>query len=172
MCDAALLDLVHTCSACAYSALRDEPAGDARIFLLCGKRTPPDRSSFSGARAHVLTGGSTAECLYWFKQRVDADELSSVRVITTLRGRLTLLPYQELLFTALYSFRYHLVDGDAAACPDCAGSTPLDSPVRAVGEEVKALVRQLPPLKGNILVLQSPLIPGRCQPNPAPWRTY
>lgn len=160
MCDAALLDLVHTCPTCARSALRDEPAGNARIFLLCGKRPPPDRSSFSGARAHVLAGGSTAECLYRFKQLVDANELSSVRVITTPRGRLTLLQYQELLFTAVYSFRYHLVGGGAAACPDCACSATSDSPVRAVGEEVEALVRQLPPLKGNILVLQSPLIPG------------
>lgn len=163
MCDAALLDIMHACHACVRSAIGDKPAGNARIFLLCGNRPPPEWSSLSSARAHVLSGGSTAECLYQFKQCVDAIELSSVRVLTTPRGQRTLQQYQELLFTAVYSFRYRLVGGGAAACPDCACSVPLDLSVGAVNQDVEALVRQLPSLNGGILVLQSPLIPGRCQ---------
>lgn len=172
MCDVALLDFVHACHACVRSALEDEPAGNARIFLLCGKRPPPEWNSLSGARADVLAGGSTAECLYRFKERVDAIELSAVRVLTTLRGRRTLQQYQELLFTAVYSFRYHLVGNGTAACPDCACFATLDSPVGAVDQDVDALVRKLPSLNGEILVLQSPLIPGLCQPSLDPLETY
>lgn len=169
MCDATLLDFVHACHACVRSALGDELGGNARIFLLCGNRSPPEWSSLSGARAHVLSGGSTAECLYRFKQRLDAIELSSVRVLTTTRGRRTLQQYQELLFTAVYSFRYHLVGDGAVACPDCACLATLDLLVGAVDQDVEALVRQLPSLNGEVLVLQSPLIPGRFQPRFDPW---
>lgn len=155
MCDAALLDLVHGCPTCARAALRDEPAGDAHVFLLCGKRSR-DTSRFPGTRVHVLDRGSTAECLYRFKQSVDALDLSAVRVITTPHGRRALLQYQELLFTAVYTFSYRL-----SSCPDCEDSAHADSP-DGIREDVTALMQQLPTLRGNIRVLQSALIPGLC----------
>lgn len=165
MCDAVLLDNVHACHDCVHSALGDEPVGNERIFLLCGNWPPPEWSNLLVARTHVLSGGSTAECMYFFKQRVDAIELSSVRVLTTPHGRRTLQQYQELLFTAVYSFHYHLVGDGAATCPDCACCATLDLPVGTMDQDVEALVRQLPSLNGEILVLQSPLIPGRFQPS-------
>lgn len=152
MCDAVLLDLVHGCATCAGAAAPDGP----RVFLLCGKR-PWDTSSLAGRRVHVLDGGSTAECLYRFKQTVDELELSSVLVLTSPRGRRALLAYQRQLFTGVYSFEYRLTAADCLTCRSRAGSAHTDSPA----EEVSEFLQLLPALRGHVSVLRSTLIPGR-----------
>uniref|UniRef100_A0A3Q3XLY9 Purine nucleoside phosphorylase LACC1 n=1 Tax=Mola mola TaxID=94237 RepID=A0A3Q3XLY9_MOLML len=150
MCDAVLLDLVHGCATCAGAAAPDGP----RVFLLCGKR-PWDTSSLAGRRVHVLDGGSTAECLYRFKQTVDELELSSVLVLTSPRGRGALLAYQRQLFTGVYSFEYRLTAADCPTCRSRAGSAHTDSPA----EEVSEFLQLLPALRGHVSVLRSTLIP-------------
>lgn len=161
MFDAVLVDLIHgCCPTCAGAGPLEDPAADPHVFLLCGKRSR-DKTGFSGSRVHVLDSGSTAECLYRFKQTVDELDLSSVRVLTTPRGRRALLVYQQLLFTAVYTFDYRERSVDSLTCPDCRGSDHTDSPAEGVREEVSAFLQQLPALKGNVTVLKSTLIPGR-----------
>ncbi|XP_034418003.1 laccase domain-containing protein 1 [Cyclopterus lumpus] len=160
MSDAVLLDLIHGCGpGCGGASLRDE-----HVFLLCGTTRDRHEDHLSAAcvssckSVHALDSGSTAERLYRFKQTVDRLDLSSVRVLTTPRGREVLRAYQEQLFTAVYTFDYRV---DALTCPGCAGSAHSDSPGEAVPveEEVSGFLQQLPALKGEVRVLKSSLIP-------------
>ncbi|XP_027146921.1 laccase domain-containing protein 1 [Larimichthys crocea] len=170
MSEAVLLDLIHGCSpACTGASLLDS-ASAPHVFLLCGS-SPRDKRSLSCGtlsacnNVRVLDSGSTAECLYRFKQTVDELDLSSVRVLTTPQGRDVLRVYQEQLFTAVYTFDYEVND---VTCPSCRGSAHTDSPGHRVHEEeeeeeeeqqVSAFLRQLPALKGDVTVLKSTLIP-------------
>ncbi|GAA6226800.1 laccase domain-containing protein 1 [Lates japonicus] len=174
MSQALLLDLVHgCCPTCAGSSLLDESASDSHVFLLCEKRHRDaeetngfsDRFLSACRSVQFLDSGSTAECLYRLKQTVDQLDLSSIRVLTTLRGREALVPYQEQLFTAVYTFDYRVRSVGTFTCPSCSGSAHTDSPGEGVREEqeekeeVSAFVQQLPALKGEITVLKSTLIP-------------
>ncbi|KAG7231521.1 hypothetical protein INR49_011600 [Caranx melampygus] len=94
-----------------------------------------------------------------FKQTVDRLELSSVRVLTSPQGRDTLLQYQQLLFTAVYTFDYQVRSVDDVTCPSCSGSAHTDSPAEGVQEEVSAFLQQLPALRGDVTVLTSTMIP-------------
>ncbi|XP_051258880.1 purine nucleoside phosphorylase LACC1 [Dicentrarchus labrax] len=160
MCEAVLLDLIHGCCL----SLPDGPASDPHLFLLCGKRHRDKNgfpcSSLNSCRsAHVLDSGSTAESLYRFKQTVDELDLSSIRVLTSPRGRDVLRVYQDLLFTDVYTFDYQVSSLDNCTCPNCACSADTDSPGEGVLEEVSSFLQQLPALKGDITVLRSTLIP-------------
>lgn len=161
MCEAVLVDLIHAC--CTGPLLREEPVTDAHVFLLCGERHrdrpgSSDPVLSSSRSVQVLNSGSTAESLYRFKQTVDELDLSSVRVLTTPQGRDVLGRFQELLFTAVYTFTYKVT---ALRCPSCGGPAHMDSPGEGVHEEVSAFLQQLPALKGPVTVLTSSLIPGQ-----------
>lgn len=160
MSDAVLVDLAHACSLrCAGACQLEDLAASARVFLLCGKRSR-DSYGFLEARAHILDHGSTVECLYRFKQFLDDLDLSTVRVLTTARGKPVLSAYQKQLFTAVYSFEYQ-VRSEELSCASCDGSAHTDSPGEdEQAAEVSAFLQSLPAMKGNIRVLQSTLIPG------------
>ncbi|TKS66767.1 Laccase domain-containing protein 1 [Collichthys lucidus] len=166
MSEAVLVDLIHGCSpACTGASLLEDSASAPHVFLLCGSSHRDKRSLSCGTlsacnNVRVLDSGSTAECVYRFKQTVDELDLSSVRVLTTPQGRDVLRVYQEQLFTAVYTFDYEVND---VTCPSCRGSAHTDSPGHRVQEEegqVSAFLRQLPALKGDVTVLKSTLIPG------------
>nr|XP_020491090.1 laccase domain-containing protein 1 [Labrus bergylta] len=164
-----LIDLTYgCCPACTGESLREESESGSRVFLLCGERyrnsnnisnlsSCSSSSSSSNGRksACVLDSASTAESLYRFKETLDQLDQSSVRVITSPRGRQVLQMYQQLLFTAVYTFEYKVVD---LTCASCTQSAHKDSP-DDVEEDVTAFVRQLPALRGELRVLRSTLIP-------------
>ncbi|XP_060910064.1 purine nucleoside phosphorylase LACC1 [Labrus mixtus] len=162
-----LIDLIYGCyPACTGESLREESESGSRVFLLCGERyrnsnnisklSSCSSSSSNGRKnACVLDSASTAESLYRFKETLDQLDQSSVRVITSPRGRQVLQMYQQLLFTAVYTFEYKVVD---LTCASCTESAHKDSP-DDVGEDVTAFVRQLPALRGELRVLRSTLIP-------------
>ncbi|XP_071328602.1 purine nucleoside phosphorylase LACC1 [Trachinotus anak] len=163
-----LVDLAHgCCPACAAAALREEPAADPHVFLLCGGRHREEGERNASVEpflrlcgsVRVLDSGSTAESLYRFKQTVDQLGLSSVRVLTTLRGREALARYQQQLFTDVYTFDYKVRSVDGLTCPSCAGSSHTDSPGAGVQEAVSVFLQQLPALTGDVTVLRSTLIP-------------
>ncbi|KAM3608214.1 uncharacterized protein V6R79_021180 [Siganus canaliculatus] len=159
MSEAVLLDLVHgPCPTCAGAWLQEERAADPQLFLLCGGTRRETADGFAGSRGnvHVLDSGSVAERLFRFKQVVDELDLSSVRVVTSPRGRQVLLRYQPLLFTAVYSFHYSLLE---CACDPSRGPAHTDSPAAGEAEEVSAFLQQLPAVTGKIRVLKSTLIP-------------
>lgn len=158
MCDAVLVDLAHACSPACAGAYQLE--GPPRVFLLCGERSR-DSCGFLDGRAHILDGGSTVQCLYRFKQFLDDLDLSSVRVLTTTRGRKALLAYQKQLFTHVYSFEYQVRSGEGVSCPSCEGSAHTDAPDDGKeAAEVCAFLQTLPALRGRVRVLQSSMIPG------------
>lgn len=158
---AVLVDLVHgCCPACTAASLQRE--ADSLVCLLCGDSLredggfPEDLPSPS-SRFQVLDSGSTAECLFTFKQTLDRLDLSSVRVWTSPRGREELLRYQELLFTAVYSFEYKV---EQLTCPSCTSPAHTDSPGLSAQEDVSRFLQQLPALRGPVRVLKSTLVPG------------
>ncbi|XP_034550501.1 laccase domain-containing protein 1 [Notolabrus celidotus] len=160
MSEAVLLDLIHgCCPACTGASLREESGSDRQVFLLCGTRYRDTNSlsdlSSCTSSAHVLDAGSTVECLIRFKQTVDDQDLSSVRVLTSPRGRQVLKVYQELLFTAVYTFEYEVVN---PTCVSCRSPAHTLSPGDVV-IEVSRFLQQLPALRGEIRVLRSTLIP-------------
>lgn len=160
MCDAVLVDLTRACSlTCAGADQLAHPAAAPHVFILCGEHSR-DLCSFLKGRAHILDRGSTVERLYRFKQTLDHLDLSSVRVLTTMRGKQVLSAYQKELFTHVYSFEYQVRPEDSS-CPSCVDSAHTDSPGEdQQAEEVSTFLQNLPALKGNIRVLQSTLIPG------------
>lgn len=166
MSEAVLVDLIHGwCPTCSSASLLEEPAAEPHVFLLCGKRHRhkngfSDTFLRSGRSVLVLDSGSTAECLYRFKQTVDGLDLSSVTVLTSPQGRQVLRLYQELLFTALYAFDYKVRSVDST-CPSCRDPAHTDLPGERVHEEeVSAFLQQLPALQGDVTTLTSSLIPG------------
>ncbi|XP_070693676.1 purine nucleoside phosphorylase LACC1 [Pempheris klunzingeri] len=182
MCEAVLLDLLHGCCRPAGpggSVLPEEaaanPASAPQLFLLRGKHRGEDASltrappGSCGREPHELTGGSTAECLFRFKRSLDDLDLTSVRVLTSPRGRAVLRAYQRLLFTAAYTFDYRLTTEHCLTCPSLAGPAHPDSPGAGVHEEeeggeeeeedVSSFLQQLPAVRGEMTTLQSPLIP-------------
>ncbi|XP_069576200.1 purine nucleoside phosphorylase LACC1 [Brachyistius frenatus] len=165
MSHAVLVDLTAGCSpACTGASLLEESASLSHVFLLCGK-SYRKKNGFPGTflsscrSVQVLDSGSTAECLYRFKQTLDQLDLSSVRVVTTAQGREMLALYQKLLFTAVYTFDYKVRPTDNFTCPSCRGSTHTESPGGRVHQDVSAVMQELPALKGDITVLSSTLIP-------------
>lgn len=157
MAVAVLVDLIHGCCPERTGAsLLEEPG--PHVFLLCGK-LHRDRSGFLSRNVQVLDSDSTAECLFRFKRTLDRLDLSSVRVLTTARGREVLLRYQELLFTAVYAFEYQLRPEQSLTCPGCGGSAHPVSPADGVRDEVSGFLQQLPAVEGGVTVLRSTLIP-------------
>ncbi|XP_013863364.1 laccase domain-containing protein 1 [Austrofundulus limnaeus] len=157
---AVLVDLIHgCCTACTAASLQRE--ADSRVFLLCGDSLRedggfPEDFLTSRSSVQVLDFGSIAECLFRFKQTLDRLDLSSVRVWTSPRGREELLQYQELLFTAVYTFEYQV---EQLTCPSCTSPAHTDSPGLRVQEDVSRFLQQLPALQGPIRVLKSTLVP-------------
>uniref|UniRef100_A0A146ZJ38 Purine nucleoside phosphorylase LACC1 n=1 Tax=Fundulus heteroclitus TaxID=8078 RepID=A0A146ZJ38_FUNHE len=158
---ALLVDLTRCCSSTA-ACLQQE--ADSHVFLLYGRTRRrgnglPEPFPRAHGSVHVLDSGSTAECLYRLKRTVDDLDLSSIRVLTTARGREVLLRYQEMLFTAVYTFDYQVTPADRFTCSCCGGPAPADSPEVDVRGDVSAFLQQQPALKGDIKVLRSTLIP-------------
>lgn len=166
MSEAVLLDLIHGfCPTCCASLL-EERAAEPHVFLLCGhyqqNNSCTDTSVLSGSSVQVLDFSSTAECLYRFKQTVDGLNLSLVTVLTSPQGRQVLRLYQDLLFTAAYTFDYKVKSVDST-CLSCRSLAHKDPPGERVHEEVCALLQQLPALQGDVTTLASSLIPGGFQ---------
>ncbi|XP_068185631.1 purine nucleoside phosphorylase LACC1 isoform X2 [Antennarius striatus] len=158
MCQAVLLDLVHgCCPRCAGLSLRGGSASDRRVFLLRAKTDPSGACASPYRGAHALDGDSTAERLYRMKRTLDDLDLSSVRVVTSARGREALLWYQRLLFTAVYRFEYRVTS--TPGCPSCCGSAHTGPTPETIQEEVSAFVQRLPALMGDVKIRKSTMIP-------------
>ncbi|KAM7380030.1 hypothetical protein PAMP_003357 [Pampus punctatissimus] len=159
MSQAVLMDLIHGwCPTCSDASLLEEPAAEPHVFLLCHKNVVADTFVRTCTQVQVLDSGSTAECLYRFKKAVDGLDLNSFTVLTSPQGRRVLCLYQELLFTAVYTFDYKVRSVDRT-CPSCRGSAHTDTPGERVQEEVSAFLQQLPTLQGDVTALTSSLIP-------------
>ncbi|RXN20978.1 laccase domain-containing 1 [Labeo rohita] len=72
----------------------------------------------------VLCKSSLSAALYSFKQAIDNEDISNVKVVTSSRRRGLFQVYQELLFTSAYNFEYRILFDNLShdCCPaDCFG---------------------------------------------------
>uniref|UniRef100_A0A4W5L1Q8 Laccase (multicopper oxidoreductase) domain containing 1 n=1 Tax=Hucho hucho TaxID=62062 RepID=A0A4W5L1Q8_9TELE len=109
---------------------------------------------------HVLDYTTVTESWYRFKLAVDQLDLRTVRFFTSKNRRPMFKAYIEQLFTEVYTFEY--ITSNDLSCP---GHVQCDShlapPVSEVREEVISFLQQLP-AKGDVTILRSTFISGRC----------
>ncbi|KAL0183795.1 hypothetical protein M9458_019491, partial [Cirrhinus mrigala] len=72
----------------------------------------------------VLCKSSLSAALYSFKQAIDKEDISNVKIVTSSHRRGLFQVYQELLFTSAYNFEYSILF-DNLSC-DCCSSTQAD----------------------------------------------
>ncbi|TRY57958.1 hypothetical protein DNTS_030950 [Danionella cerebrum] len=157
-----VLDLTRVCSeACAEQRIRalgtpSENGSRSPVFLLAeagsGAGTP---GLLSSSQLRVLRESSLAASLYALKRALDEEDVRTVRIVTSSRGRGVLQLYRELLFTAAYAFHYALVSCDSCRLrqPPCV-SAPDDD----VRHELSAFLQRLPAVRGEVKVLKSALV--------------
>uniref|UniRef100_A0A8C2KXX6 Purine nucleoside phosphorylase LACC1 n=1 Tax=Cyprinus carpio TaxID=7962 RepID=A0A8C2KXX6_CYPCA len=174
-----LVDLTHACSSQHDTCVKE------RISEFCaltgdGSREPvffiadPESSVGTGRfprsslqemfigfinSPQVLCRSSLSAALYSFKQAIDREDISNVKIVTSSRGRGVFQVYQELLFTSAYNFEYSIMF-DSLSCECCPLCPCTDSSSQAADakHELSTFLQRLPALKGDIAVLRSPLI--------------
>ncbi len=110
----------------------------------------------------VLCKSSLSAALYSFKQAIDKEDISNVKIVTSSRGRGLFQVYQELLFTSAYDFEYSIMF-DNLSCECCPPGQCTDSSAAQAADakrELSTFLQHLPALKGDIAVLRSSLISG------------
>lgn len=108
----------------------------------------------------VLCKSSLSAALYSFKQAIDKEDISKVKIVTSSRGRGLFQVYQELLFTSAYDFEYSIMF-DNLSCECCPPGQCTDSSAAQAADanrELSTFLQHLPALKGDIAVLRSSLI--------------
>ncbi|XP_016341885.1 laccase domain-containing protein 1-like isoform X1 [Sinocyclocheilus anshuiensis] len=101
----------------------------------------------------VLCKSSLSAALYAFKQAIDKEDISNVKIVTSSRGRGLFQVYQELLFTSAYNFEYSIMF-DNLSCDCCPpGQCTADAE-----RELSTFLQHLPALKGDIAILRSSFI--------------
>lgn len=110
----------------------------------------------------VLCKSSLSAALYSFKQAIDKEDISKVKIVTSSRGRGLFQVYQELLFTSAYDFEYSIMFDNLSCecrppgqCTDSSAAQAADAK-----RELSTFLQHLPALKGDIAVLRSSLISG------------
>lgn len=109
----------------------------------------------------VLCKSSLSASLYSFKQAIDKEDISNVKIMTSSHGRGVFQVYQELLFTSAYNFEYTIMFDNLSSdsCPlgDC---TAISTEAADAKHELGRFLQHLPAVKGDITVLRSALISG------------
>lgn len=122
----------------------------------------------------VLCKSSLSASLYSFKQAIDKEDITNVKIMTSSHGRALFQVYQELLFTSAYSFEYSMIY-DSVSCDSCplAICTHTDINTQQAADakhELSTFLQRLPAVKGDITLLRSSVISGwRCSSS---WSHY
>ncbi|XP_026074317.1 laccase domain-containing protein 1 [Carassius auratus] len=172
MTAATLVDLTHVRSS-HYDTCVKERIGEFCASSGNGSREPvffisdPDRSPSSSLQEmfigfrdspQILCKSSLSAALYSFKQAIDKEDISKVKIVTSSRGRGLFQVYQELLFTSAYEFEYSVMfdslscECESECCPSGQRSTA------DAARELSTFLQQLPALGGDVTVLRSPFI--------------
>lgn len=111
----------------------------------------------------VLCKSSLSASLYSFKQAIDNDDISNVKIVTSSQGRGVFQVYQGLLFTSAYNFEYSILFDNLScdSCPlgDCR-TTDISTRAADAKHELGTFLQHLPAVKGDITLLRSSLISG------------
>ncbi|XP_048048975.1 purine nucleoside phosphorylase LACC1 [Megalobrama amblycephala] len=107
----------------------------------------------------VLCKSSLSASLYSFKQAIDKEDISNVKIMTSSHGRGVFQVYQELLFTSAYNFEYTIMF-DNLSCDSCplSNCTAISTEAADAKHELGTFLQHLPAVKGDITVLKSSLI--------------
>uniref|UniRef100_A0A8C2IER4 Purine nucleoside phosphorylase LACC1 n=1 Tax=Cyprinus carpio TaxID=7962 RepID=A0A8C2IER4_CYPCA len=101
----------------------------------------------------VLCKSSLSAALYSFKQAIDEEDISNVKIVTSSRGRGLFQVYQQLLFTSAYNFEYSVMFDSLSR--DCCPSGQCTADAE---RELSTFLQHLPALKGDITILRSSLV--------------
>lgn len=171
-----LVDLTHACSSQHDTCVKE------RISEFCaltgdGSREPvffiadPESSVGTGRfprsslqemfigfinSPQVLCRSSRSAALYSFKQAIDREDISNVKIVTSSRGRGVFQVYQQLLFTSAYNFEYSVMFDSLSR--DCCSPGQCTADAE---RELSTFLQHLPALKGDITILRSSLVSGQ-----------
>lgn len=107
----------------------------------------------------VLCKSSLSAALYSFKQAIDREDISNVKIVTSSHGRELFRVYQELLFTSAYDFEYSMMF-DNLSCECCPPAPGQCTDSSAAKRELSTFLQHLPALRGDIAILRSSFISG------------
>ncbi|XP_051567157.1 purine nucleoside phosphorylase LACC1-like isoform X1 [Myxocyprinus asiaticus] len=107
----------------------------------------------SGNSPQVLCKSSLSASLYSFKQAIDKEDISDIKIFTSSHGRDLFRLYQELLFTSAFNFEYIIMFDDLSCPLDDLTVSSTD-----VQHEVTTFLQHLPAVKGDITILRSSII--------------
>ncbi|KAM4859815.1 purine nucleoside phosphorylase LACC1 [Thomomys bottae] len=108
----------------------------------------------------TISNPSTAASLYTIKQKLDEKNLSSIKVIVPVHRKTLMKAFIDQLFTKVYNFEF-----EALQLPlrddllKHSTEKNKDHEIEEIQNEIKAYLRSLPALKGEITIITIPLIP-------------
>ncbi|XP_006884624.1 PREDICTED: laccase domain-containing protein 1 [Elephantulus edwardii] len=109
----------------------------------------------------TVSSASTVACLYTIKQKIDENNLSSIKVIVPVHRKTLMKAFIDQLFTDVYSFEFEDLQmalwGGLLKQPTGRNATTQD--VEEIQNEIKTYLRSLPSLRGELTIITSPLIP-------------
>ncbi|XP_051016812.1 purine nucleoside phosphorylase LACC1 isoform X2 [Acomys russatus] len=128
---------------------------------LCGLETGSGFSLLMG-EFETVSNASMAAALYSIKQKIDEKNLSRVKVIVPEHRKALLKAFIGQLFTEVYDFEFEDLEvawRDSLLKPPTEISVTATQKVEDVQSEIETCLRSLPPLKGGVTIITSPLIP-------------
>ncbi|XP_028904256.1 purine nucleoside phosphorylase LACC1 [Ornithorhynchus anatinus] len=113
-------------------------------------------------RFEIVSGPCEAAVLYAIKQRLDAEDVSRVKIITPVPRRAIMEAFVDQLFTDVYRFEFEelQVNTEGKPLPRPMGKKPLSAQeLEDVRSDIETYLGTLPGLKGELTILKSYLIP-------------
>lgn len=145
------------CIICCSNATQE---GDGERGL-CGLETGNGFSLLMG-EFETVSNPSMAASLYSIKQKIDEKNLSRVKVIVPEHRKTLLKAFIGQLFTEVYDFEFEDLQGawrDNLLKPPTEIQGTATQEVEDIRSEIETYLRSLPPLKGRLTIITSPLIP-------------
>lgn len=109
----------------------------------------------------IVSNPSLAASLYTIKQKIDEKNLSTIKVIVPIHRKTLMKAFIDQLFTDVYNFEFEdlqiTLKGD-----HLKESTKINvmtaQELEAIQNEIETYLKNLPPLKGELTIITSPLI--------------
>ncbi|XP_068924797.1 purine nucleoside phosphorylase LACC1 isoform X1 [Petaurus breviceps papuanus] len=110
----------------------------------------------------VISNSNMAATLYTIKQKLDEKNLSSIKIITTIKRKALMKVFIDQLFTDVYHFEFEdlpLDLGESHIKESIELNTVTNQELEEIQNAIKTYLRSLPGLKGELTILTSSLIP-------------
>ncbi|XP_074047812.1 purine nucleoside phosphorylase LACC1 isoform X2 [Macrotis lagotis] len=109
----------------------------------------------------IISNSSMAATLYTIKQKLDENNVSSIKIMTRPQRRALMEVFIDQLFTDVYHFEFEdLVDlGENHIKDSTELNVVTNQELEEIQDDIKTFLRSLPGLKGELTILTSSLIP-------------